>query len=69
MSDRTAPPGPSWHIRCNLDLLDEALRAIGRDARKLFGQSRALEAHIDRLSRSILEAARAVEEAKRHRDG
>ena len=68
MRDQTAPPGPSWHTRCNLDLLDEALRAIGRDARKLFGQSRELEAQIDTLSRGILKAAWAVEEAKRHRD-
>ena len=69
MRDQTATAKPSRQLRRHLDLLDQAVRAIGREARELLGQSRALEAQIDALSRSILQAARAVEEAKRHRDG
>lgn len=69
MRDRTAPPSPARSPSRHLDLLNEALRATARDARKLLGHVRALDAQAETLSRSILQAARALEQARRHSNG
>ena len=71
MCDRTAPPGQAT---CpgpdfGLDLLDETVRALARDALDLLGHVRALEAQVGALSKSTLDAAWAVEQARRYRDG
>ena len=68
MRDRTEPPRLPGHPGRHLCRLDDAVRAVARDTHALLGQARVLEAQIDRLSRSVLRAARAVEEAKQHRD-
>ncbi len=68
MRDRTAPTWPSGHPGQPLDHLDEAVRTIARVARELLTQIRALEAQADTLSRSVLQAARAVEQARRRGD-
>jgi hypothetical protein len=68
MPNRTAASEPARYRDQHLDALDEAVRAIARDARRLLGQEREVEAQIDLLSRSILNAARVVEQARRHRD-
>lgn len=67
MPNRTAASEPARYRDQHLDALDEAVRAIARDARRLLGQEREVEAQIDLLSRSILNAA-VVEQAKRRRD-
>ena len=71
MCDRAAPPGQATCPRpgLDLDLLDESVRAVARDAVDLLSQLRALQAQVRALSRSTLNAASAVEQARRHRDG
>jgi hypothetical protein len=69
MRDRTEPTWPSGHPGQPLDHLDEAVRAIARDARELLTQVRALEAQADTLSRSVLQAAYAIDQARNHGDG
>jgi len=69
MRNRTAPSGPSRRHGRYPDSLDLAVRTMARDAGELLGQVRAMEAQIDALSLSILQAAWAAEDAKRRRDG
>ena len=69
MRDRAAPTWPSSHPGQPLAHLDEAVRAIGRDARELLTQIRALAAQADILSRSVLQAAYAIDRARNHGDG
>jgi hypothetical protein len=68
MCDRTAPPGQATRPRPDLDLLADSVRAVAQDAVDLLGQIRALQAQVGALSRSTLNAAGAVEQARRHRD-
>jgi hypothetical protein len=69
MRDRTAPTRPSGHPGRPLDPLDEAVRAIARDVRELLTQVRALQGQADTLSRSVLQAACAIEQARSGGDG
>ena len=69
MRDRTAPTWPSGHPGQPLDHLDEAVRAIARDAQELLTQVRALAVQADALSRSVLLAAYAINQARNHGDG
>src|SRR5262249_18398959 len=66
MRDGTAPPSPSRSPSRHLDVLDEALRATARDARKLLRYVGALDAQAETLSRSILQTARALAQVRRH---
>ncbi len=65
MCDRTSLPGPP---RLNGSGLDQAMRAIASDAGQVLRHACALQATADVLSRSILDAAAAVEHAKRGGD-
>ncbi len=69
MHDRTPPTWRLRHRGCELGRLDEALRAIARGTQGAFGQAQSLQVHVDALSRIVLDAALAVEQAKRRRDG
>ena len=71
MCDRTAPPGEAMcpGPDLGLDPLDKAVRALARDALDMLGHVRTLEAEVGALSRSTLDAAWAIEQARRHRDG
>ena len=68
MCDRTAPPGQASHPGPGLDLLAESVRAVAQDVIDLLGQVRALQAQVRGLSRSTLNAAAAIEQARRHRN-
>ena len=71
MCDRTAPPGQATRpgSGLDLDLLDEAMRALARDALELLGHLHILHVQVGAISRSTLNAASALERARRHRDG
>lgn len=67
MCDRTALPGPHLHGP-ELDRLDQAIRVIASDAGQVLCHARSLQARVDVLSRSILDAAAAFEDARRGGD-
>ena len=69
MCDRTAPPGQATRPGPDIDLLADSVRAVAQDALDLLGQVRALQAQMGALSRSTLNAAAAIEQARRQRDG
>jgi hypothetical protein len=68
MCDRTAPPGQATRSGPDLDLLANSVRAVARDAVDLLGQVRVLQAQAHALSKSTLNAAAAIEQARRGRD-
>jgi len=68
MCDRTAPSGQATRPGPDLDLLADSVRAVAQDAFDLLGHVRALQAQAHALSRSTLNAAAAIEQARRHRD-
>lgn len=49
--------GPSNRDRCNVDRLEEVLRAIAADTRGLVAQAQSLQAKATALSKSVLDAA------------
>ena len=71
MCDRTAPSGqatlPGQGL--DLDLLADSVRAVAQDAVDLLGQVRVLQAQAHALAKSTLNAATAIEQARRDRDG
>ena len=69
MCDRTAPPGQATRPGPDIDLLADSVRAVAQDALDLLGQVRALQAQMGALSRSTLNAAAAIEQARRRHDG
>ena len=68
MCDRTAPPGQATRPGPDIDLLADSVRAVAQDAIDLLRQVRALQAQVRVLSRSTLNAAAAVEQARRRCD-
>ena len=68
MCDRTAPSGQATRPGPDLDLLADSVRAVAQDAVDLLGQVRALQAQVRALSRSTLNVAAVVEQARSRRN-